>query len=477
MAMRKRLIFNCFSMNVVSHIYHGTWRHPSSTQMHFDDLDTWKELVTLLEKGRFDALFLADILGIDPAYNGSWDTYIKEGMQIPCNDTGALCSALIGCTENLGLTFTSSIMSEHPFSFARRMSTLDHLSKGRIGWNIVTSATHNAAQNFGHDQILPHDERYRWAEEYMEVVYKLWEGSWDEGAVLGDRANGVYADVDKIHRIYHAGEKYRVLGPHLVSPSPQRTPVLYQAGSSKVGREFAARHAEETFTLYPNIEGARKGIAEQREIVVAHGRKADDLKFIQGFSFVVGSTEEEAWRKSEEIEKWVSYEGLAAHISRDMGIDLGGLDPEMPLEQSAMSGVQGYARMFEDSNPGKKARVKDLVGALSYSGRIVGTPESIADQLEAWQDAGIDGVNMIAQVFPESYREFIEHVIPVLQERGLAQREYAPGTLRERLFPGTGGRLPERHAGTRYRSSFTGVAEKSSDGGTGVNWQKEKVSA
>ena len=160
-----------------------------------------------------------------------------------------------------------------------------------------------------------------------------------------------------------------------------------------------------------------------------------------------------------------------------MGIDLGGLDPEMPLEQSAMSGVQGYARMFEDSNPGKKARVKDLVGALSYSGRIVGTPESIADQLEAWQDAGIDGVNMIAQVFPESYREFIEHVIPVLQDRGLAQREYAPGTLRERLFPGTGGRLPERHAGTRYRSSFKGVAEKSSDGGTGINWQKEKASA
>lgn len=128
--MRKRLIFNCFSMNVVSHIYHGLWRHPENTQMHFDKLSTWTELTGLLEKGRFDALFLADVIGIDPAYKGSWDTYVKEGLQIPCNDSGALSAALIGVTENLGLTFTSSIMSEHPFSFARRMSTLDHLSGG-----------------------------------------------------------------------------------------------------------------------------------------------------------------------------------------------------------------------------------------------------------------------------------------------------------------------------------------------------------
>ncbi|MFP5476573.1 MAG: NtaA/DmoA family FMN-dependent monooxygenase [Gammaproteobacteria bacterium] len=474
--MRKRLIFNCFSMNVVSHIYHGTWRHPETTQMNFDDLDTWKDLCRLLEKGKFDALFLADILGIDPAYNGSWDTYIKEGMQIPCNDTGALCAALIGVTEHLGLTFTSSIMSEHPFSFARRMSTLDHLSKGRIGWNIVTSATHNAAQNFGFDQIVEHDERYRWAEEYMDVVYKLWEGSWDEGAVLADRANGIYADADKIHRIYHQSKRYSVLGPHMVSPTPQRVPVLYQAGSSKVGREFAARHAEGTFVLYPTLEGARKGIAEQRELAVAAGRRAGDIKFIQGFSFVVGSTMEEAWRKSEEIDRWVSYDGLAAHISRDMGIDLGGLDPDMTLDQANMSGVQGYARMYEDSHNGQKAKVSDLVKALSYSGRMVGTPESIADELEKWQDAGIDGVNMIAQFFPQSYKDFIEHVIPLLQDRGLAQREYASGSLRQKMFPETGGRLPERHAAARYRGAFKGAAEKSA-GGTGVSWNKETAAA
>jgi long-chain alkane monooxygenase len=259
--MRNRLIFNCFTMNVVSHIYHGLWRHPSSTQMYFDDLETWVELVKLLEKGRFDAVFFADVIGIDPAYKGDWDTYIREGLQIPCNDPSALCGALITATEHLGLTFTSSIMAEHPFSFARRVSTLDHLSKGRIGWNIVTSVSHNAAQNVGFDEIVPHDQRYQWAEEYMNVVYKLWEGSWDDNAILGDRENGVYADASKIHRIFHRSERYKVLGPHMCSPSLQRTPVLYQAGSSAAGRDFAARHAEGTFVLYPSLEGARKGFA------------------------------------------------------------------------------------------------------------------------------------------------------------------------------------------------------------------------
>lgn len=456
--MRKRLIFNCFTMNVASHIYHGTWRHPLSKKSNFDDLDTWKDLTKTVEKGCFDALFLADIVGIDPAYKGSWDTFIEEGLQIPCNDTCALSAALIGCTENLGLTFTSSVLTEHPFSFARRISTMDHLSKGRIGWNIVTSVTNNAAQNFGLDGIVDHDERYRWAEEYIDIVYKLWEGSWDEGAVLRDRERGIYADKSKIHKIDHRSSRYKVMGPHLCSPSPQRTPVLYQAGSSKTGREFAARNAEGTFILYPGIEGARKGIAEQRALAATYGRRPEDIKFIQGFSFVVGSTEEEAWRKSREIDEWVSYDGLAAHISRDMGLDLGLYDPDMPLEQAQASGVQGYIRMFEDSNPGKKARVADLAKALSYSGRIVGTPESIADQLELWQDAGIDGVNMIAQIDPQSYKDFVEHVIPVLQERGLAQREYAPGTLRERMFPEIGPRLPDRHPAAQYRGAFIPTA-------------------
>jgi FMN-dependent oxidoreductase (nitrilotriacetate monooxygenase family) len=471
--MRNRLIFNGFSMNVVSHIYHGLWRHPDTRQTEFNNLEPWIELAQLLEAGKFDALFLADVIGVDPAYKGSWDTYIKEAVQIPSNDSGALAGALIGATDRLGLTFTSSILSEHPFSFARKLSTLDHLSKGRIGWNIVTSVSHNAAQNFGFERIVAHDERYAWADEYMEVVYKLWEGSWDDDAVIADKQSGIYADPTKIHRIYHSGKRYRVLGPHLTTPSPQRTPVLFQAGSSKAGRAFAARHAEGTFIASPNPAGARKAIAETRAFAQAAGRDPSDLLFIQGLSFVVGSTEEEAQRKSREIDEYVSIDGLAAHISRDMGIDFGRLDPERPLDEYGIEGLQGYVRLFEEGNPGKKARIADLANALSYSGRVVGTPESIADQLELWQDAGVSGVNVMYQTTPGSFRTFIEHVIPVLRDRGLAQREYAPGTLRERLFAGRPARLVERHPAARYRGAFTsdsGLASNPED--TAVGWAR-----
>ncbi|MDQ1208315.1 FMN-dependent oxidoreductase (nitrilotriacetate monooxygenase family) [Acinetobacter baylyi] len=452
--MKKRLIFNCFSMNTLSHIWHGLWRHPESKSIGFNDLETWIELAQLAEKGCFDAIFFADIIGADPGYQNSVDIYLKEGIHLPCNDSTALCAALIGSTQHIGLVLTSSILSEHPFSFARRISTLDHLSKGRIGWNIVTSVTHNAAQNFGFESIVAHDERYRWAEEYMEVVYKLWEGSWDQGAVVADKESGIYSKPELVHRIYHESKRYKVAGPHMCTPSPQRVPVLYQAGSSKSGRIFASRHAEGTFVLFPTIEGARKGIADARASAVAAGRNPDDLKFIQGFSFVVGSTEEEAWKKSREIDEWVSSDGLAAHIGRDMGIDFGKLDLDEQIVNLNIDGLQGYARMFEESNNGQKARIRDLVNALSYSSRIVGTPESIADQLEAWQEAGIDGVNMICQLFPDSYKDFIEYVIPVLQERGLAQSSYRAGTLREKMFPDGNALLPENHTASQYRGAF-----------------------
>lgn len=454
--MSKRLIFNGFSMNCVSHIYHGLWRHPQSRQTDFNDLQTWIDLVKVLERGKFDALFLADVIGVDPAYKGSWNTFIEEAVQIPMNDTAALAGALISSTENLGLTFTSSILQEHPFNFARKLSTLDRLSKGRIGWNMVTSVSHNAAQNFGFDRIVPHTERYRWAEEYVDIVYKLWEGSWEDDAVLNDKKAGIFADPSRIHRIHHRSERYKVLGPHLTTPSPQRTPVLYQAGSSRDGRAFASRHAEGTFIVSLNPAGARTLVDEVRAQVAAAGRDPSDLLFIQGLSFVIGSTEEEARRKSRELDEYVSPDGLLAHISRDLGIDLGLLDPDRPVEELQIEGVQGVVRFVEEGNPGKWARVRDLGSAYAYNTRIVGTPESIADRLEEWRDAGVDGVNVIYQTTPGSFVDFVEHLTPVLQKRGLAQREYGPGaTLREWLFEGRGARINDRHPAARYRGAFS----------------------
>ncbi len=412
------------------------------------------DLVKLFERGRFDNVFIADVLGVDPAYKGAWDTYVNEAVQIPVNDSSTLIGALIHATEKIGLTSQSSILQDHPFSFARRVSTLDHLSKGRIGWNIVTSVSHNAAQNFGFDRIVPHDERYRWADEYMEVVYKLWEGSWEDDAVVVDRAANIYADPAKIHRIHHASERYKVLGPHLTQPSPQRTPVLFQAGSSRAGRDFAARNAEGTFIVSLNPEGARRLIQSVDAQVEAAGRRKGDLLYIQGLSFVVGSTEAEARKRARDLDEYVSVDGALAHISRDLGIDLGLLDPDRPVEELEIEGIQGYVRYFEEAHPGEKAVVRDLGQALAFNTRIVGTPESIADQLAHWRDAGIDGVNVIFQTAPGSFAEFVDHVTPVLQMRGLAQTEYAPGGLRERLFRGRGARLGSSHPAARYRGLF-----------------------
>lgn len=447
---RKRLILNGFAMNTVSHVYHGLWRHPDSRQIHFNDLETWVELAQLLERSHFDALFLADVIGVDPSYQGNWDTYLRGAVQVPINDSSTLIAALIGATRDLGLVFTSSILQDHPFNFAHRASTLDHLSKGRVGWNIVTSVSHNAAQNFGFERIVAHDRRYAWAEEYMEVVYKLWEGSWEEDAVRADRRAGIYADPLKVHRIHHQGERYKVAGPHLSQPSPQRTPALFQAGASYAGRAFAARNAEATFIASRHPEGARRLIEDVRGQVRRAGRRADDLLFIQGLSFVVGSSEEEAQRKARELDELLCVDGLAAHISRDLGIDLGLLEPEQPIDELEVEGVQGILRFFEEANPGQRATVADL--ARAYAGtRLVGSPESIADELERWQDAGIDGVNVIYQTLPGTFREVAEQLIPELQKRGLAQREYAPGTLRERLFPGRPAHLNERHPAAAQR--------------------------
>jgi FMN-dependent oxidoreductase (nitrilotriacetate monooxygenase family) len=210
-------------MNTVSHIRHGLWRHPEARQADFNEVEVWIELVKTLEAGLFDAAFFADVVGLYGLVNGDYTVNVREGLQIPSNDPSVLLSALAVNTQHLGLAFTSSVLQAHPFEFARRASTLDHISKGRVAWNIVTSTQENAARNFGFERLTEHDERYEWAQEYLDVVFKLWEGSWDEGALLKDRDGGVLSDPRRIHKIHHVGKRYRVEGAHLPSPRPQRT--------------------------------------------------------------------------------------------------------------------------------------------------------------------------------------------------------------------------------------------------------------
>lgn len=448
------LAFNAFVMNTVSHIQHGLWRHPDAQQADFEDVNVWIELARTLEAGLFDAIFFADVVGVYGPVGGDYTVNAREGLQIPSNDPSVLLSALAVNTEHLGLAFTSSVLQAHPFEFARRASTLDHISKGRVAWNIVTSTMENAARNFGLDRLTAHDERYVWAEEYLEVAFKLWEGSWEDDALRKDRYRGVFSDASRIHRINHVGKRYRVEGPHLPSPSPQRTPLLFQAGSSPAGRAFAARNAEAQFISTPNPQTAKELITETRDLAERAGRRRDDIKFFQGFAFVIGSTEAEAKRKEAELDSYLSVDGFLAHSNLGVSQDDGRpLPPETLLKDIETNGGRSHIEWLRKRDPNREPTVGDLGQLVSKRHpRLVGTPEQIADALALWQQAGIDGVNLINWIIPGSYQEFNAHLLPELQRRGLAKREYAPGTLRRKLFGRD--RLDERHPGARWRGAF-----------------------
>jgi long-chain alkane monooxygenase len=350
----------------------------------------------------FDAVFFADVVGLYGPVDGDYEVNAREGLQIPSNDPSVLISALALNTKHLGLAFTSSVLQAHPFEFARRASTLDHISNGRIAWNIVTSTQENAARNFGFDRLTDHDDRYEWADEYLDVVYKLWEGSWDEGALLKDRERGVFSDHARIHKIHHAGKRYRVEGPHLPSPSPQRTPLLFQAGSSPAGRAFAARNAEAQFILPPNPAAAADLIAETRRLAQTYGRHPNDIKFFQGVSFVIGSTEEEARRKEKELDSYISVDGFLAHANLGVSQDDGHpLPQDMLLKDIKTNGGRSHIEWLRKAVPDREPTVGDLGRLVARRHpRLVGTPDQIAERLELWRNAGVDGVNVSNWTLP-----------------------------------------------------------------------------
>jgi long-chain alkane monooxygenase len=450
------LNFCAFVMDTPSHIIHGLWRDPEGDQVRFNDLDLWIDLAQRLEAGGFDAVFFADVIGLYHDFRGGPEFHEELGLQIPSNDPMVIISALAAATENLGLAFTFGVAQEPPFQFARQVSTLDHATKGRLAWNIVTGANANGWRNLGWEDMLGHDDRYALADEYLEVLYKLWEGSWEGDALLADRESGLHADPSKIHKINHVGEHFKVEGPHLVTPSPQRTPLLFQAGSSPVGRDFCARHAEAQFIQSPSVEDARKQISETRDLLEHHGRTRGEIKFFQGLSFVVGGTEEEALRNEAELEEKIDVDGQVAHMGGAIGVDLGGLDPDDTLDAVSTEGVQGILGWLRESAGGGNPTVRDVMHLMSRRTRVVGTPEQIADRLADYRAAGVDGVNVINATIPGSYQEFIDEVMPTLRERGLAADGYAEGTLRNKLFGHD--HLSERHGAAAYRGAFNNPA-------------------
>jgi len=452
--MSKQIRFNAFQMNTVSHQSPGLWTHPRDTGHRYTDPDHWTDLARLLEVGLFDAVFLADVLGAYDVYQGSADAALRHAVQAPLNDPLALVPLMAQATTHLGFGVTCALTYEHPYTFARRISTLDHLTRGRIGWNIVTGYLDSAARNLGIDRQLGHDERYDLADEYMDVVYKLWEKSWDDDAVVNDKARGVYAEPSRIHAINHEGRFYKVPGFHLCEPSPQRTPLLYQAGTSPRGTAFAARHAECTFVSGPSKTVVRKYADDLRTAVRAAGRDGDDLKIYAQALIVTAPTEAEAWARYEDYRNHVDIEAALALLSGWTGIDFSQFPLDATVEYIESDAGRSALASFTQADPDRTWTVREAALFIGLGGRgpvLVGDPRQVADQLEAWQDdTGIDGFNLAFAVAHDSMRDVVELIVPELQRRGRYRTAYDGGTLRGQVLGG-GARLAPGHVAHAVR--------------------------
>lgn len=460
--MTRRIRFNAFDMNCVGHQSPGLWRHPDDRSADYTKLSYWTSLARLLEKGVFDGLFIADVLGTYDVYGGNHDAALRNGTQTPVGDPVLLVSAMAAATEHLGFGITAGTAYEHPYPFARRMSTLDHLTEGRVGWNVVTGYLPSAARNMGADDQLDHDTRYDQADEYLEVLYKLWEGSWEDDAVVRDRESGVFTDPTKVHEIGHDGTYYKVPGIHIAEPSPQRTPVIYQAGASPRGIRFAAGNAESIFVAAPTKERLAVTVGKIRDALEAAGRDRYSARIYTLLTVITDATPEAARAKHEEYQRYASHEGALTLMSGWMGVDLSTYSLDDPVGDVESNAIQSALANFQaqEGDTGKEWTIRDIAEAARIGGlgpRIVGSGEEIADQLQEWVDeTDVDGFNLAYAITPGTFEDIVEHVIPVLQARGVYPTEYETGTLRQKLF-GRGDRLPDEHHGARYKVS-TGVS-------------------
>lgn len=452
--MSREIRLNAFEMNCVGHQSPGLWRHPRDRSWQYKDLEYWTDLAKILEKGKFDGIFIADVIGLYDVLNENHEAALRRSTQVPVNDPLALITPMALVTEHLGFGLTASLTFEHPYPFARRLSTLDHLTKGRIGWNIVTSYLDSGARNIGQKALKDHDQRYDFGEEYLEVLYKLFEGSWEEDAVIRDRKTGLFTDPDKVHEIRHQGKHFNVPGIHLCEPSPQRTPVLYQAGASSRGKQFAAEHAECVFIAAPSKVILKKTIADIRQRAEIAGRDPRKILVFNLQTVIVGETDAEAQAKWNEYKSYRSYEGALSLISGWTGIDFGQYEPDQVLKHIHTNAIQSAVEAFSTADPNKQWTVQELadwVGIGGFGPVIVGSPETVADELQSWVDeTDVDGFNLAYAVAHETFTDVVELLVPELQRRGVYKKAYQTGTLREKLF-GNGPRLPDTHPAANYR--------------------------
>jgi len=431
------------------------WHHPDFALELFKKPAFWEDLARRLERGSFDAIFFADTPAIraDTPYQRNHALAAGGGTRL---DPAFLIPIMAAVTENLGFVVTTSISYDQPFALARKFSTLDHLTQGRIGWNIVTNNVKSAALNHGLNDQLPHDVRYDRADEFMDIVYALWNRSWDDDSVPRDPERALYADSAKIHKIEHRGQWFDLEAIHITEPSPQRTPVLFQAGSSARGRQFGATHAECIYLNATSVEETRRLITQVKSLTAAAGRNPDGLLFMPRIIPVIGETEQLAREKFEAFVDGCDPEDALIVLQQWAGIDLRGRAPDEVLDIEALTagsaGLHAADHLRRLSRDGRRFTVAQLLREYAFGGAgnvTVGTASQIADVMERYVDeAGADGFNVAYMIRSRSLDEFVELVVPELRRRGRIAAPRDKATLRQRLF-GWGPSLPADHPGSR----------------------------
>ncbi|MEV6024405.1 LLM class flavin-dependent oxidoreductase [Streptomyces sp. NPDC052036] len=428
--MTRQLHLNAFLMNTGHH--EASWRLPESDPHAHVDLAHYVGLARIAERGTFDSLFLAD----SPQLWGGV-AQRPSGALEPLT----LLTALATATEHIGLIATASTSYNAPYNLARRLASLDILSGGRAGWNIVTTAGAEAARNFGAEHEPAHAERYARAAEFLDVALKLWD-SWEDDLIVADKAAGVWGDDAKLHPPRHRGTYFSVEGALNVPRSPQGYPLLVQAGSSEDGKRFAARYAEAVFTAQQTLDGAQAFYADLKSLTRAAGRDPDHIKVLPGIVPVLGSTEAEARANERVLEEHIVHEHGRDRLENLLRLKPGSLDldaglpSDLPPESSIEGAKSRYTLVVELARR-ERLTVRQLIGRLG-GGRghltFAGTPEQVADAIETWFTQGAaDGFNIMPALLPSGLEAFVEHVVPLLRARGLLRAEYGPRrTLRER---------------------------------------------
>jgi FMN-dependent oxidoreductase (nitrilotriacetate monooxygenase family) len=458
----KSIVLGAFEEFTPSFISNG-WPHELSDPAGFATLEYWQRLAREVEAGGFDFLFFADALGYPMDSDDIPEVVVREAVQFPVHDPLSIVSALAATVDRLGFVVTASTTADNPFQLARRFATLDHLTSGRIGWNVVTSDMQTAlVKLLGHREVTPHDERYRRADEFIDVTLKLWEGGWSDGAIVIDKASRTFTDPSKVHRIRHDGEYFTLDGYFPVSPSTQRTPTLFQAGASSSGREFAARIAECVFIQERDPDAAAATVRDIRDRVERRGRPRDSVKIINSISVIVADTDAEAAALRASLTAAPSRDAMAALFLGWSGVNLLGLAPDTLIDSLSTEVGQTTLGMYQ----GKGATVGSVLDQLAATLggiKITGTPESAAAEIEKLvRDTDVDGF-LIEHSFGglATYRRFIDDVMPLLRERGLIPPNPRGGSLRERLTGAPTPRLQAGHPGVAYRPAESVAAPNS----------------